>query len=596
MAFKNPFAKRSEPDELVPEPEAQRTANSDTIEPKFEASETAHAVPSDHDSEKDEGHQFHGVAEMEAITSHWDKKSMYIAYAFIYLNHWAMSMLSMTYINLTPYVTSAFGKHGLLTATTVVSSIVGGVIRLPIAKVIDIWGRVEGFLLMVLIMTIGLIMMAVCDNVQTYAAAAVFYKIGYTGIGYVIDVFVADTSSLRNRGLIMAVNSTPYLATAFAGPAAAEKFYYGAGWRWGFGCFSIVIPAICLPMAGLFMYIRKQARLNGFAPRKASGRTLWESTKHYFVEFDVIGMLLVTGGFSLILLPLTIATYQERKWESASIIAMIVVGGVLVIAFAVWEKWFSPVSFVPFEVLVDRTVLPACLVSSCLFVASACWSSYFSSFLQVALYQTISQAGYVGSIYSLGSCVWAFVTGSAIRYTNHFKWLAMVAAPLVVCASGLFIKYRQPGESVQSIIGVQIFMTIGAATLVVTEQMAVMTAAKHANVAVCIALLSLFTSIGSGIGSGVSGALWTNIFPNKLAEALPDASAKTIAQIYGSLVVQRKYAKGTAMRDGINWAYGVAMKYQSIAAMAILILTIPLVMCWKDYNVKETRRNKGRVL
>lgn len=209
-----------------------------------------------------------------------------IAEKSIYLNHWAMSMLSMTYINLTPYVTSAFGKHGLLTATTVVSSIVGGVIRLPIAKVIDIWGRVEGFLLMVLIMTIGLIMMAVCDNVQTYAAAAVFYKIGYTGIGYVIDVFVADTSSLRNRGLIMAVNSTPYLATAFAGPAAAEKFYYGAGWRWGFGCFSIVIPAICLPMAGLFMYIRKQARLNGFAPRKASGRTLWESTKHYFVEFD----------------------------------------------------------------------------------------------------------------------------------------------------------------------------------------------------------------------------------------------------------------------------------------------------------------------
>lgn len=172
----------------------------------------------------------------------------------------------------------------------------------------------------------------------------------------------------------------------------------------------------------------------------------------------------------------------------------------------------------------------------------------------------------------------------------------MVAAPLVVCASGLFIKYRQPGESVQSIIGVQIFMTIGAATLVVTEQMAVMTAAKHANVAVCIALLSLFTSIGSGIGSGVSGALWTNIFPNKLAEALPDTDAKTIAKIYGSLVVQRKYAKGTAMRDGINWAYGVAMKYQSIAAMAILILTIPLVMCWKDYNVKETRRNKGRVL
>lgn len=89
-------------------------------------------------------------------------------------------------------------------------------------------------------------------------------------------------------------------------------------------------------------------------------------------------MLLVVGGFSLILLPLTIATYQEKKWESPSIIAMIVIGGICIIAFAVWEKWFSPVSFVPFEVLVDRTVLPACLVSSCLFIASRYVSLFHS--------------------------------------------------------------------------------------------------------------------------------------------------------------------------------------------------------------------------
>lgn len=185
---------------------------------------------------------------------------------------------------------------------------------------------------------------------------------------------------------------------------------------------------------------------------------------------------------------------------------------------------------------------------------------------------------------------------SFIRYTNRFKWLAMAAAPLVVLSSGLFIKYRQPGETISSIIGVQIIMTVAAATLVVCEQIAVMTAAAHANVAVCLALLSLFTNIGSGIGYGISGALWTNIFPQKLREGLPNADAKTIAKIYGSLVVQRKYPKGSEMRDGIIWAYGVAMKYQSVAATVCLVLTIPMVACWKDYNVKETRRNKGRVL
>lgn len=84
----------------------------------------------------------------------------------------------------------------------------------------------------------------------------------------------------------------------------------------------------------------------------------------------MVGLLLVIAGWSLILLPLTIATYQAEKWETPNIIVMLVLGVVFIIAFCVWEKWFAPVSFVPFKVLVDRTVLPACLVSACLFVAS----------------------------------------------------------------------------------------------------------------------------------------------------------------------------------------------------------------------------------
>ncbi|CAL3967788.1 unnamed protein product, partial [Diplocarpon coronariae] len=36
---------------------------------------------------------------------------------------------------------------------------------------LDLWGRAEGFALMTVIATIGLLLMAVCRNVETYAAA-----------------------------------------------------------------------------------------------------------------------------------------------------------------------------------------------------------------------------------------------------------------------------------------------------------------------------------------------------------------------------------------------------------------------------------------
>lgn len=81
-------------------------------------------------------------------------------------------------MQLQPYVTSSFQLHSLTSATTIMSSIIGGLSKLPLAKILDIWGRPQGFALMVFFLTIGLIMMAACQNVETYAAAQVFYWVG----------------------------------------------------------------------------------------------------------------------------------------------------------------------------------------------------------------------------------------------------------------------------------------------------------------------------------------------------------------------------------------------------------------------------------
>lgn len=86
-----------------------------------------------------------------------------------------MLLVSMQY-SLNAYVTSDFSSHGLLASTGIVATIVGGTSTFTIAKIIDIWGRVEGFVLMVTITMIGIIMKCVCKNVETYAAAHTFCK------------------------------------------------------------------------------------------------------------------------------------------------------------------------------------------------------------------------------------------------------------------------------------------------------------------------------------------------------------------------------------------------------------------------------------
>ena len=75
--------------------------------------------------------------------------------------------------NLVPYATSDFESHSLLTVIPIVANSITAAIYIPLAKVLDLWGRAEGFLVMVSFATLGLIMMAACDGLATFCAAQV---------------------------------------------------------------------------------------------------------------------------------------------------------------------------------------------------------------------------------------------------------------------------------------------------------------------------------------------------------------------------------------------------------------------------------------
>jgi hypothetical protein len=79
---------------------------------------------------------------------------------------------------LKPYVTSAFQSHSLTPTVDIFSSIIGGVFKLTLAKVLGVFGRPQGYLLFIIFLTMGLVMMAGCNGIKTYAAAQVFYWVG----------------------------------------------------------------------------------------------------------------------------------------------------------------------------------------------------------------------------------------------------------------------------------------------------------------------------------------------------------------------------------------------------------------------------------
>lgn len=114
-----------------------------------------------------------GVQKIEAVTLVWSRHELIVAYACIFLVFVVNSLQQQITNNLTAYVYSDFASHSLIPVTSTVAFLLAGILKLPVAQMMNLWGRAEGLIFMLLCATLGLIMMAGCKNVATYCAAQV---------------------------------------------------------------------------------------------------------------------------------------------------------------------------------------------------------------------------------------------------------------------------------------------------------------------------------------------------------------------------------------------------------------------------------------
>jgi hypothetical protein len=450
-------------------------------------------------------------------------------------------------------------------------------------------------------MTVGSIMMAATNSVQMYAAAEVFSQTGGLNRNYVLSVILADTSQLKNRGLIFAYIASPYLITTFTSGFFAEAMVQGPGWRWAFGVFSILHPVLNAPLIGILLFYQHKAFKRGIVPIRDTGRTKLQSLKFYAIECDLFGLLLIISGLALFLLPFSLFPYQgatlNEQWSSPLVLSMLIIGFVVILVFVIWEWKFAPVTFIPFRLLRDRTILGCSFIAAILFVEFYIWNTYFSSFLQVVPGLGLVKTGYVLNIYSMGSCFWSFVAGLILRYTGDFKWQSLFfGMPLTFLGVVLMIVFRQPDVNIGYIVMCQLFIAFGGGTLVIAQQVGAMAATTHQYIAVVLAILSVFNAIGGAIGASVAGAVWGGTFTQDLARFLPPETQSNATIIAGDITVQLSYPLGDPTRIGIQNAYGNSQRIMLIAATAITTLGFPAVLMWRAIDTRKRKQVKGRVL
>ncbi|CAK7215077.1 hypothetical protein SCUCBS95973_002356 [Sporothrix curviconia] len=480
--------------------------------------------------------------------------------------------------SLSPYVTSNFGEHSLLPIISIVSSIVTGVMQLPISRVIDLYGRPQGLLAMVTLDVLGLIVMATCTNVKAYAAAQVLYYVGADGVIYIIRVFAMDRVAVRSRSMVYGASLYTYFLSPFVGPTLAQAYYKAGIWRWGFGSLAIIIPGVAFTLVLLYLWYEKrhpQAVRPGATPQPARVHgSVFKAIWFHILDLDVMGVLLACFGIALVLLPLSLTTSQVQEWKSGSTIAMVVMGVVCLVALVIYERFITTRHFVDFSLLRDRTAWGACLVMFGQTLSLYLWWSYYTSFLQVVHYRSIRDAGYILNTHQVGSGFFSVLTG---LYTRRFRSVNLVGVAITTLGTGLMIHYSFPDSNFGGVVGCHVLIAISSGILTASEVAAVLNSRDDGSVSMRVALLFVFSYIGAAIGSTIATPVWRTHFPHLLAKYLPAELQDQTTTIFGSLTVQLSYARGTPARDAIIRA--MCETWRNLIIVSIATLAVAWVGC-----------------
>ncbi|GIC84862.1 siderochrome-iron transporter MirC [Aspergillus udagawae] len=471
-----------------------------------------------------------GVRKIEAINLTWTVRSLVIAYVSIFLMSFCTSLEGQTVASLGAYATSAFSKHSLISTVLVVQNVVNAVIKPPMAKVADVFGRFEAFCVSILIYVLGYIQMAASTNVQTYASAQIFYSAGSTGLQILQQVFIADSSNLLNRAFLALLPEFPFLVTVWIGPTIADAVLKHASWRWGYGMWSIILPASFLPLAlSLLLNQRKARRLNLIKLKSRHRGGFFAVLRRTWYDLDMGGLILLSAAVTLILVPLTLAANSKNGWKSDSIVAMIIV---------------------------------------------------------VQGYD-VATAGRFTQTFAFTSTIAAFTVSILIKYTRRYRIFVIAGCVIYIIGMVLMMVTRREGSTPTQVLVTQVVVGIGGGLLNVPVQLGVQASASHQEVAAATAMFLTSMEMGGAVGAALSGAVWTHNIPRKLRLYLPEENKGDADAIFGKITKALSYPLGSPVRVAINQAYQETFKKLLILALIAVVPLIPLSLAMEDYKLDK---------
>ncbi|KAF7556377.1 hypothetical protein G7Z17_g1416 [Cylindrodendrum hubeiense] len=533
-----------------------------------------------------------GVERMAAISARFTTADRVWLFVAIFLVGYAYGLESQVRSAYQPYATSSFSLHSYLSTINVFRSVIAVAVQPTAAKVADVLGRFEVIAISTVLYTAGIAIEASAQSVEAFCTGSIIYQAGYTCIVLLMEVLIADFSSMRARVFFSYIPAIPFLINTWISGNITSAVLETVGWRWGIGMWAIIYPIASLPLLSFLYTVERRAQK--FEDNEIGSRdhrnNIWFNW-HLFHQLDIVGLFTLIAAFSLVLAPLTAAGGKVSHWGNWTITVPLTLGLILVPLFILWEKRGALHPLVPFHLLRDRGVWSALAVRSMLNFAWYTQGNYLFTVLVVAFDFSVESATRILSFFSFFGVLSGIAAGLVIYRVRRLKYIIVGGTCLFMLAFVILILH--PGGASEAsrngLIAAQVLLGVAGGLFAYPTQASIQASASREHMAILTGLYLSFYNVGSAFGTCLSGAIWTQTLYGTLQANLAFQPNETLAQaIYDSpFSVVPHYPVGGEIRDAIIASYSHVQQILCIAGMCLCIPMIGFALALRNPRLSE---------
>ncbi|VUC26839.1 unnamed protein product [Clonostachys rosea] len=365
-------------------------------------------------------------------------------------------------------------------------------------RITDIFGRGPGLAFSHVFFALGNLMCGLAPNQYVMILGRVVAGLGGGGLVTIATFLGSDLFSLRQRGMVSAIGNLWFGAGLMFGGLLGGLLndYTKLGWRLAF---LIQVPPGLLSAVAVIFLVR--------IPPK-------QSKKSRIARVDFFGVLLTCSSLVLLLYGLSNAG-TVLPWTHPLILTTIPLALVLLVVFFFWETR-TPQPIIPVKLLLDPTVLAACLTSLLTVMIFMTSMFYIPLYLQV-LGDSATTAGVKLLSSSLAVPIGSFGAGFLMTKTGKYIGLAYTSILSLAFGVGLFTFQTSTSPAWLTCLAL-LFVGGGYNATVTTTQVACIAAVDHSQQAVVTSAIYLARSIGSTLGLAIVSAVYQNSLRQGLSE------------------------------------------------------------------------------